>query len=85
MESYVSLVGYIAATLTTISFIPQVIQVWKTQSAKDVSLGMYSFFSLGVAMWLFYGVMLGAWPIIIANSITLILASAVLIMKIKFK
>lgn len=78
-------VGYVAACLTTVSFIPQVLKVWQTRSARDVSLGMYVLFSLGVAMWLLYGLMINAWPVVIANAVTLLLAGAVLVMKLKFK
>lgn len=83
-ESIAPLVGFLAAILTTIAFVPQVRKVWRTRSAKDVSLGMYSLFTLGVAMWLVYGILIGAWPVILANAITLVLAGAVLLMKIKF-
>ncbi|MGZ8967509.1 MAG: SemiSWEET transporter [Gallionella sp.] len=77
-------IGSVAATLTTLAFVPQVWQVWKSKHAKDISLGMYSLFTLGVALWLVYGILLMSWPIIIANSITVILAGAVLVMKLKF-
>lgn len=77
-------IGSVAATLTTTAFIPQVWQVWRTRHTHDISLGMYVIFTGGVAMWLVYGVLLGAWPIIIANSITVMLAGAVLLMKIRF-
>ena len=77
-------IGSVAASLTTLSFVPQVWQVWKTRQAQAISLGMYSLFTLGVALWLVYGILLVSWPIIIANSITVILAGAVLVMKLKF-
>lgn len=77
-------IGSVAATLTTTAFIPQVWQVWRTRHTHDISLGMYVIFTGGVALWLVYGVLLGAWPIIIANSITVLLAGAVLLMKIRF-
>lgn len=77
-------IGGIAATLTTCSFIPQVLRVWRTKHTKDISLLMYSLFTLGVALWLVYGVLLDAWPIIIANSITLLLAGTVLVLKLRF-
>jgi MtN3 and saliva related transmembrane protein len=77
-------IGSVAASLTTLSFVPQVWQVWKSKHAKDISLGMYSLFTLGVSMWLVYGILLMSWPIIIANSITVVLAGAVLVMKLKF-
>lgn len=77
-------IGGVAAILTTCSFIPQVWKVWRTKHTKDISLLMYSLFTVGVALWLVYGVLLGAWPIIMANSITLLLAGAVLVMKLRF-
>jgi MtN3 and saliva related transmembrane protein len=77
-------VGGIAATLTTCSFIPQVWKVWQTRHTKDISLLMYSLFTFGVGLWLLYGILLGAWPIIIANSITLLLAGTVLALKLRF-
>jgi MtN3 and saliva related transmembrane protein len=77
-------IGGIAATLTTCSFIPQVWRVWQTKHTKDISLLMYTLFTTGVALWLAYGIMLDAWPIIIANSITLLLAGMVLVLKLRF-
>jgi MtN3 and saliva related transmembrane protein len=77
-------IGAIAATLTTSSFLPQVWRVWRTRHTKDISLLMYALFTVGVALWLAYGILLDAWPIIIANSITLLLAGAVLLMKLRF-
>lgn len=76
-------IGGIAATLTTCSFIPQVLRVLQTRHTKDISLSMYALFTTGVALWLAYGILLGAWPIIIANGITLLLAGIVLILKIR--
>jgi MtN3 and saliva related transmembrane protein len=75
--------GYVAATLTTASFVPQTWMIFRTRNVSGISLAMYSAFTLGIALWLAYGVMLGAWPIIIANIITLLLASCILVMKIK--
>ena len=77
-------IGALASVLTTISFIPQVWRVWKTRSARDLSLPMYLIFTTGVAPWLVYGVMLGSWPIIVGNAITVVLAGIVLAMKLKF-
>lgn len=77
-------VGGSAAILTTCSFIPQVWRVWKTRHTRDISLLMYTLFTTGVALWLAYGIMLGAWPVIIANSITLLLAGTVLVLKLRF-
>jgi MtN3 and saliva related transmembrane protein len=80
----VEIFGSIGATCTTLSFVPQVLQIWKTRSAKDVSLPMYLMFIIGVASWLVYGLMLNAWPIIIANIITFILTLAVITMKLSW-
>jgi MtN3 and saliva related transmembrane protein len=82
--SIVEWTGGLAATLTTCSFIPQVWRVWKTKHTKDISLLMYTSFTAGVALWLVYGLLLTEWPIIIANGITLVLAGAVLLMKLRF-
>lgn len=82
--SAVDWLGLVAGCLTTISFLPQVLLTWRTKKAEGVSLGMYAFFTVGVALWLVYGIMLGAWPIIIANFVTLILALFVVVMKLRF-
>lgn len=78
------LIGSAAAVLTTTAFIPQVWQIMRTRHTLDISLGMYIVFTSGVAFWLAYGILLGSWPIIIANSITVCLAGSVLVMKIRF-
>jgi MtN3 and saliva related transmembrane protein len=78
------IIGSLAALFTTAAFVPQVWQIWQSRSAKDISLGMYSIFTVGVALWLVYGVLLGSWPIIIANCVTVCLAGAVWVMKIRF-
>lgn len=80
----IDLIGSVAATLTTVSFIPQVWRVWTTRHTRDISLSMYIAFTGGVALWLVYGMMIASWPIIIANSITVCLAGAVLVMKLRF-
>ena len=77
------LIGSIAAFLTTTAFMPQAYHSWKTRDVSGISLPMYSMFSLGVACWLIYGMMISSWPIIVANSITLVLACAVLYLKLK--
>lgn len=77
-------IGSAAATLTTTAFIPQALKVWHTKHTADISLGMYAMFTLGVALWLAYGILLGAWPIVVANAITLLLAGSVLAMKMRF-
>ena len=83
--SNIEILGYIAATLTTGSFIPQVLKTWRTRSVKDISLLMYSVLLTGSALWAFYGISSNSWPIILANSITFVLVAAVVVMKIRFK
>lgn len=78
-------IGYGAAILTTASFIPQVWQTFRTKDVSGISLGMYSVFVVGIALWLGYGLLLGAWPIVLANVVTLTLASAILTMKLLYQ
>jgi MtN3 and saliva related transmembrane protein len=78
------LVGSLAAVLTTASFVPQVWHTWRTRDVRGISLGMYVAFATGVALWLLYGLLLNAWPIVVANAITLALAVAILAMKIRW-
>jgi MtN3 and saliva related transmembrane protein len=79
-----TLIGYFAGFLTTVAFVPQVLKTWKSKSASDLSLGMFLIFSLGVLCWLIYGILLTEIPIVFWNTVTLILALALLIMKLKF-
>lgn len=77
-------IGSVAAVLTTASFVPQAWHSFKTRDVSGISLGMYSVFTVGVALWLVYGVLLFSWPLMIANGITLVLAAAILGMKLRF-
>ncbi|HEY4541236.1 MAG TPA: SemiSWEET transporter [Noviherbaspirillum sp.] len=77
-------IGAVAALLTTCAFIPQVLLTWRTRRTHGVSLGMYSIFTTGVALWLLYGVLIGSWPVIAANACTLVLAVFILVMKLRF-
>jgi MtN3 and saliva related transmembrane protein len=78
------LIGYGAAFLTTLSFVPQAWLTFRTRDVRGISLGMYSVFTVGVALWLLYGLMMGAWPIVVANAVTLALASVILCMKLRY-
>jgi len=80
---FVTLIGLIAASLTTGSFLPQAIQTWKTKRTKDISLPMYATFTLGISLWLIYGLFVNSLPLIFANTITLILSTCILVLKIK--
>jgi len=83
--SLTDLTGYLAACLTTCSFVPQAWLTFKTRDVRGISLGMYSVFTVGVALWLLYGLALGAWPIVAANAVTLGLAASILAMKLRYR
>ena len=83
--SMTDLIGYLAACLTTFSFVPQAWLTFRTRDVSGISLGMYSVFTAGVALWLVYGLLLGAWPVVAANAVTLALAVAILVMKLRFR
>ncbi|MFA5172154.1 MAG: SemiSWEET transporter [Sulfuriferula sp.] len=74
-------IGLVAGTLTTTAFVPQVYRIWQRKHADDISASMFVIFIAGVVLWLYYGVMLQAWPIVIANAVTLVLATTILILK----
>jgi len=76
--------GYAAAALTSGSFIPQAMMTIRTRDTRGISRGMYAMFTTGVALWLAYGVAIGSWPMIIANTVTLLLAATVLVLKLRF-
>lgn len=80
----VETIGSAAAVLTTGSFIPQALLTFRTRDVSGISLGMYSAFTVGVLLWLIYGLALGSWPMTVANVITLSLALAILGMKVRF-
>lgn len=76
------ILGYVAATLTTVAFLPQVVRLYRTKNTEAISTWMYSIFSVGVLLWLIYGCIIEAWPIVVANAITLVLSLFILWMKI---
>jgi MtN3 and saliva related transmembrane protein len=80
-----TLLGFMAGTLTTISFVPQVIKAWQSKRCHDLSWGMLITFSAGVALWLAYGVLLWAMPIIVANAVTLALLIAIGGLKVRYR
>ncbi|HET19289.1 MAG TPA: hypothetical protein ENO16_01595 [Chromatiales bacterium] len=84
MSPLADIVGILAATLTTVAFIPQAVKTWKSRHARDLSLGMFLIFTLGVICWLAYGVLIGSWPMIIANTITTGLAGSILFFKLRY-
>lgn len=78
------LLGHVAGALTTGAFVPQVIHVLKTRQTRDISLATFVLFVLGVALWLGYGLLIGAWPVVIANGVTLVLALVILAAKLRY-
>jgi MtN3 and saliva related transmembrane protein len=76
--------GYAAAVLTTGSFIPQAVMTIRSRNTSGVSLAMYVIFTLGVGLWLVYGIALQSWPMILANTVTLGLAATILALKVRF-
>merc|ERR1711879_324490 len=79
----ITAIGYLAASCTTAAFLPQVLRILRTRETEGISLAMYGIFTFGVAMWLVYGLALENWPIILANSVTLMLAGSVLFLTLK--
>lgn len=81
----IQILGLLAGSCTTAAFIPQVMKTWRSRSAKDLSFGMFSIFSLGVLLWLIYGLLIRDVPVILANLVTLMLASILLVFKLRWK
>jgi MtN3 and saliva related transmembrane protein len=81
--SYVTILGLIAASLTTTAFVPQAVKSWKTKSAKDLSMGMFAIFCTGVFLWLIYGILNRDLPLILSYAVPFILALTILVLKIR--
>lgn len=77
-------IGLVAGLLTTVAYLPQVIKVWRSRSARDISLSMFLLMNMGIALWLTYGLLIGSPGLILANGVTLCLTAAVLVAKLKF-
>jgi len=84
VEINVDLIGYSAAALTTVSFVPQAIQTIRTRETHGISLAMYLMFTVGILLWLLYGVVLWSWPIMLANALTFVLALTILVLKLRY-
>ena len=80
----IDIIGYVAATLTTVSFLPQLIRVVKLRSARDISLGMFLIFTVGTVFWLIFGLLAHSLPVALANGVTLILSASILSLKLRF-
>ncbi len=76
-------IGLLAGALTTVSLIPQLVKCWRTKSTRDISLGTYAILLLGVSLWLAYGLMISDVPLIVANSVSLVIAAAIIVLKLR--
>lgn len=83
-QDTINFIGYVAATCTTLSFLPQLVRVLRLRSARDISLGMFSILSVGTALWLTYGLLSHSKPVTAANAVTLVLSISILFLKLRF-
>lgn len=81
---FINTIGLLAGLLTTIAFIPQVLKIYRTKSGRDISARMFTMFSIGIALWLYYGILLQSLPIILANAVTLVLTLTIIALKIRY-
>ncbi len=81
----VTLLGFVAGTLTTLAFLPQVIKTWRTKSSNDLSVGTLGMISTGVLLWLVYGLLVGDLPIIAANAVTLVLVVSIFVLALVYR
>lgn len=81
----IEILGLVAAMITTSGFVPQVYKIWKDKSTKDISLNMYLLLTLGLLLWLVYGISIESLPVILANGITLVLVLSIIFFKLKYK
>ena len=84
VDAGTELLGLVAGTLTTISFVPQVLKVWRSRSAADISLAMFLLFTVGVLLWGVYGVLIGSLAVIVANAVTFVLTVGIIAMKLRW-
>jgi MtN3 and saliva related transmembrane protein len=80
----VELIGFVAAFCTTAAFVPQLLRVVKLKSAREISLGTFLLFSVGVFLWLLYGIYTGSKPVIASNLVTLVLSLSILVLKVRY-
>lgn len=85
MTAVFTWVGYVAGTLTTLAFLPQVLHVWRRKSAEDLHLGTLVSFTVGVTLWLVYGIAVKQMPVVVANGATLVLQCMILFLKLRYK
>lgn len=80
---HIEIVGYLAAFLTTAAFFPQTYKTIRTRDTRSISLAMYVMFTLGIAIWLAYGLLIESWPLIFSNCLTFVMAATILVLKLK--
>jgi MtN3 and saliva related transmembrane protein len=85
LETLATPLGLVAGTLTTLSFLPQLIKAWKSRSTHDISVGMFSLLATGIVLWIVYGVVTHDVPVILANSISLLLVGLILVLKLRYR
>jgi MtN3 and saliva related transmembrane protein len=83
-QDTINFIGYIAATCTTVAFLPQLIRVVRLRSAREISLGMFCVFSAGTALWLTYGLLTHSKPVTAANAVTFVLSISILVLKLHY-
>lgn len=80
---FTTVLGLVAGTLTTLSFLPQLLKAWKSRSTHDISFGMLALFSAGLVLWIVYGLIVADVPVIMANSVTLVFVGLILVLKLR--
>ena len=83
--SAVTILGLVAGTLTTLSFLPQLVKAWKSRSTHDISIGMFSLLAVGITLWIVYGMVTSDIPVIVANSVTLVFVGVILALKLRYR
>jgi MtN3 and saliva related transmembrane protein len=81
----VTILGLVAGTLTTLSFLPQLLKAWKSRSTHDISIGMILLLAVGIMLWIFYGIVTADVPVIVANTVTLVFVSLILALKLRYR
>ena len=81
----VTILGLVAGTLTTLSFLPQLLKAWKSRSTHDISIGMFSLLAVGIMLWIVYGIVAADVPVILSNTVTLVFVSLILALKLRYR
>ena len=84
-DEWITLLGLVAGTLTTLSFLPQLLKAWKSRSTHDISIGMFSLLAVGITLWIVYGVVTSDLPVIVANVVSLVLVGLILALKLRYR